>query len=270
MSEDPWGNYPGLETVLSDATQENLDGYPGKQGEDLVPGFPVYGQYPLETYPNKYGYGDVYIKWGISFETTTFPIFETVLIIGSEDNTTFTVTPISGKFPSEFLDVPDPSDPLYPGTLGDWSDLPIDTIPITEEDLPVPENVWQIATVGDRILVLMDFRPSYEASPRPCLRCYNIDGELECEYLTLVAQSIQDEVYTSDTVIDRSWYYDDNTVYTGSAKWFFHGRQDLYSGGNFFAGGDPSPARGWGDTPGPRMKVTFPGAGGRHSGTRIL
>jgi len=190
-------------------------------------------------YPEGLSYGNRVTNLAYYWLPTVTQVMETVLIISSEDRTSYSIAPISGTF----------NGATYPGWIdpvtGPGSDISI------AETLPVPENVWQIIPVADKILVLMDFRPTLRSSPRPCLRCYSLAGALLFEYTLLVPQTIQDEVYEADETLN----YDGNNIslYADSAKWFFHGRHannnTAYPNAIAFSG----------DTPGPRMKATWPG-----------
>lgn len=162
-------------------------------------------------------------------------VYETCLVISNADGTSQITVPISSNFSGARY--PHPSDP------GSY-------ITITEE-LPVPENVWQMIPIEhlEILLVLRDTRPSFAASPRPVLEAYSYAGVKLYEYTTLVDQIIQDEIYTDD-VLD----VDNNLIIAaGTCRWEFHGAPTLNE-----------------DRPGPRMKVSWPGENSDKSAIRKL
>lgn len=152
--------------------------------------------------------------------------YETWLVINDENMNPLVYTRLSSRFSG--ARITDPTD--------------TNTNLIVSEDVPVPENVWQLTPVDHRnvCLVLMDKRDSFNNTPYPVIKVVDYTGSVVHTYSDLVPSTLRNDVWVGDVLdegdpqIVRAW--------NGDCKWEFWGKP--YNEEH---------------RPGPKMKVIWPG-----------
>lgn len=91
---------------------------------------------------------------------------------------------------------------------------------VASEELPIPENCWQIALWKGFVLLLIDAREEYNYSPRPVLQIHDrFTGIKVAEYKTIIPDAIYEDRYPLS--VDNP-LFDENSLKT---KWKMWGRQ---------------------------------------------
>ncbi len=160
--------------------------------------------------------GSSYIEYSYYSTTEVKEVRQTKLAIINKEGTSSQIIPISRKFTG----VP-------------YSNVVLNEFAI-EEELPVPENVWQLGIAKGVLIILRDDRENFRDSARPILEIRNLaNGEIITTYKGLIPDDLYEEQFTEDT----------GGHYIGECKWNLHGKIDS----------------GTGDCQGPKFKIAWSG-----------
>ena len=132
------------------------------------------------TLPSTQGVGNTYDEFTAYGTKRVKEVRETKLVISSKDGSSVLTVPISKKFTGVPYSI-----------LGR-------NYTITEE-LPVPENVWQIGLWKGYVIILIDDRDYFNYSPRPILQIRDrFTGAKVAEYKTIVPDDLYNTRWPSD------------------------------------------------------------------------